>query len=214
MRFLAAVALVAILLAMPGAAGAQSFGYLGDLGPSHWGALSPDWATCGTGTEQSPVDFRRPPLRSHPPSIAYGSSTGAIFNNGHTIEVEVEGQNTLTVGGVAYALVQFHFHTPSEHRVKGRGYDMELHLVHKSAAGGLAVLGVFMTRGPSSGALAPIFAEQPNDLNVHHELEAPFDPATFLPRSRAHFRYAGSLTTPPCTEGVEWVVLAEPVSVS
>jgi carbonic anhydrase len=199
-------------------ADAQTFGYFGDIGPAHWGSLSSDWTTCATGEIQSPVDFTR--LPAHPTSWRKFSTdydpvtTGAIYNNGHTIDVETEGDNTLMLDGVAYELVQFHFHVVSEHRVDGLGYDMELHLVHASEEGSNAVIGVFLKRGGSSGPLAPIFASLPDDLNVHHPLEAPFSPAAFLPMRSAHFRYVGSLTTPPCTEGVQWVVMSDPVTVS
>ena len=211
-------ALAAGILATPSGVAAQTFGYFGDIGPAHWGELSADWETCGTGEIQSPVDFTK--LAAHPTSphrlsTDYDVNTiGEIFNNGHTIEVETEGSNTLMLDGVAYELVQFHFHTASEHRVRSRGYDMELHLVHKSVDGSNAVIGVFLKRGPSSGALSLIFTSLPNDINVHHPLDSPFDPAAFLPRSQAHYRYVGSLTTPPCTEGVQWVVMSEPVTVS
>ena len=206
------------LLAMPSVALAQTFEYFGENGPSHWGTLSPEWVACGVGTTQSPVDFGK--LAPHHPQwrkldIEYdASTTGEIFNNGHTIEVETEGVNTLTLDGVAYELVQFHFHTASEHRLGGLGFDMELHLVHRAADGSNAVIGVFLKRGPSSGALAPVFEALPDDLNVHHPLGAPLDPAAFLPRLRTHYRYLGSLTTPPCTEGVKWVVMSEAVTVS
>jgi carbonic anhydrase len=216
--FYTAGMLAAGILVAPGGVAAQTFGYLGDIGPTHWAELSPAWTTCGTGEIQSPVDLTR--LAFHPRSgrklsIDYDAkTTGEIFNNGHTIEVETEGVNRLTLDGVEYELSQFHFHTASEHRVFGRGYDMELHLVHTSAAGTNAVVGVFLKRGRSSRALAPIFASLPNDINVHHVLASPFDPAAFLPESRAHYRYVGSLTTPPCTEGVEWVLMRDPVTVS
>jgi carbonic anhydrase len=206
------------LLAIPSVAAAQTFGYFGENGPSHWGTLSPAWVACGAGTIQSPVDFDK--LAPHHPrwhrlDIDYDRNTaGEIFNNGHTIEVETEGANTLTLDNVPYELVQFHFHTASEHRVDRRGFDMELHLVHRAADGSNAVIGVFLKRGLTSGALAPIFAALPNDLDVHHPLGASFDPAAFLPRRRTHYRYLGSLTTPPCTEGVKWVVMSEPVTVS
>jgi len=120
----------------------------------------------------------------------------------------------LTLGGVDYGLQQFHFHGPSEHTFEGQGTDMELHLVHKSAAGVNAVVGVKVVRGPSSGALARIFAQLPNDLDVHHSLAAPFNPDHFLPENRSHYRYEGSLTTPPCSEGVRWLVLKDPITVS
>jgi carbonic anhydrase len=212
------VLLAILILASPSRVQAQTFGYFGDLGPVHWGDLSSDWLACKVGQMQSPVDFGHP--KHHPPvshrrlNIDYGFTTGEIFNNGHTVEVEAEGDNTLTLGGVEYELVQFHFHTPSEHRVDGLGYDMELHLVHRSDDGSNAVMGVFLRRGGSSGALAPIFANLPDDLDVHHPLPAGFDPAAFLPKSRTHYRYLGSLTTPPCSEGVRWIVMTEPVTVS
>lgn len=217
-RSVMGLTLAAWVLATLGTVKAQtSFGYFGDIGPVHWGDLDMAWETCSSGEIQSPVDFRRFP--HHPRhrrqlSIDYGTTTGKIFNNGHTIEVETEGNNTLTLDGVPYELVQFHFHTASEHRVKGRGFDMELHLVHQSADGANAVIGVFLKRGLSSGTLAPIFENLPDDINVHRPLDTPFNPATFLPRSRAHYCYVGSLTTPPCTEGVQWIVMTEPVTVS
>jgi carbonic anhydrase len=206
------------ILVAPSDGAAQSFGYFGNLGPGFWGQLSPAWGTCATGHVQSPVDFTK--LADHPAptrmlSIDYDLKTkGAIFNNGHTIEVETDGSNSLTLDGIAYRLVQFHFHTASEHRVRSRGFDMELHLVHASEAGANAVIGVFLTRGRSSGALAPIFKSLPNDIKVEHPLDSSFDPAALLPTSRAHYRYVGSLTTPPCTEGVQWVVMSNPVTIS
>lgn len=209
---------VAAGLCSPNGLYAQTFGYFGDNGPNHWGELSPSWAACSSGEIQSPVNFKQ--LKSpsykhgHKLSISYSESTGEIFNNGHTIEVETEGENVLTLNGVPYTLKQFHFHTPSEHRVSRRGYDMELHLVHTGADGSNAVLGVLLKRGASSGALAPIFSSLPNSLNVREPLSEAFDPEKFLPKSREHYRYVGSLTTPPCTEGVLWVVMADPVTVT
>jgi len=209
------VVALSVLLA-PAASSQTSFGYRGDIGPAYWGTLDEAWSTCGTGTIQSPVDLTHQRTWMTLP-IDYASTDGEIFNNGHTVEVELpEGNgNTITLDGIVYPLVQFHFHTASEHRVLGRGYDMEMHLVHKTADGQYAVIGVFLKRGTSSGALAPIFAELPNivEENVNYELPD-FNPAGFLPPSRAHYRYLGSLTTPPCTEGVKWIVMRDPVTVS
>lgn len=212
-------AIAAIALLAPAALCAQTFGYLGDIGPAHWSELSPNWAACNTGELQSPVNLKDLAKndryeRGRKLSIDYGETTGEIFNNGHTIEVETEGENVLVLEGVPYQLTQFHFHTPSEHRVGRRGYDMELHLVHAGADGSNAVIGVFLKRGSSSGALAPIFGALPDTLNVHEPLDQAFNPADFLPKSRDHYRYVGSLTTPPCTEGVRWIVMSEPVTVS
>jgi carbonic anhydrase len=214
-RVLRSVALVVLLLNLSSRpSAAQTFGYFGPNGPTFWSSLNPtDWAACNAGPLQSPVDLGHLPVRWHL-DINYGTTTGAIFNNGPTIEVEAEGENSLVLQGVEYALKQFHFHTQSEHRVLGRGYDMELHLVHANAAGENAVIAVFLTRGASSGPLAPVFAQLPDELNVKEPLSAPFNPAAFLPRWPAHYRYVGSLTTPPCTEGVKWIVMTEPVTVS
>ncbi len=216
LRTFKALAVVAGIAAATAVVAAQSFGYFGPTGPTHWSELNPAWSACGNGRIQSPVDFRPPyPLQSGKLPIEYSDTTGEIINNGHTIEVETEGaHNTLTLNGVEYELVQFHFHSVSEHRVEARGFDMELHLVHASHDGSNAVIGVFLKRGPSSGSLAPIFHNLPDDVNVKHPLDTPFNPRNFLPKSDARFRYVGSLTTPPCTEGVQWIVMTEPVTVS
>ena len=214
---LLSVGLTAGFCALPALSGGQEWGYRGELGPDFWSSLSPDWAACGSGEVQSPVNIVTPLKTSYQLRVSYGESTGEIFNNGHTVEVEVtSGTNTLVLDGVAYTLSQFHFHSPSENRMNDRGYDMEMHLVHTSATGTNAVLAVFLKRGPSSGALGQIFAELPGiaEQNVHYEIEEAFNPENFLPQYRANHRFVGSLTTPPCTEGVQWVVLRKPVTVS
>ena len=217
-RIVGVVLLMAPLAALARASPSeQDFGYFGEHGPEHWGDLDPGWAACASGSRQSPVDFGRSSRAKAVKgmTLEYEPTAGEIFDNGHTIEVEVhEGGNVLRLEGVEYELLQFHFHTASEHTVQDDGYEMELHLVHKSANGALAVLGVFLRRGPTSGALAPIFDSLPDDFGVKHELPERFDPGTFLPAKRQSYRYLGSLTTPPCTEGVQWVVLANPVTVS
>jgi carbonic anhydrase len=203
------------LLASSTTVTAQEFGYYGENGPNFWSTLNADWAACNSGEIQSPVNLA--PQRTFPRlDFGYSDSTGEIFNNGHTVEIEItSGANTLALDGVPYELSQFHFHTGSEHRIGGRGYDMEMHLVHTSATGTNAVIGVFLKRGTDSGALAQIFTELPDILeeNVHYEVDGSFNLADFLPQSHAHYRYVGSLSTPPCTEGVEWVILTQPVTV-
>ena len=206
------------LLFAPANLHAQAFAYAGDRGPAFWDLLNPAWSTCHLGRQQSPVDLRgEPPARQWQLATDYRMSGGEIFNNGHTIEVEVDGENRLRLGGTEYRLLQFHFHTASEHRIDGRGFDMEMHLVHQSAAGNLAVIGVFLQRGSSSAGLAPIFANLPaldSPIGVKEELPEPFNPISFLPKSSDFYEYGGSLTTPPCTEGVRWIVMAEPLTIS
>jgi carbonic anhydrase len=216
MKRLLGIAIPALLVSSLSSAFAASFGYYGENGPDFWSELDPGYSACNSGSMQSPTDLGRQRAYPHLDFDYDSVTTGEIFNNGHTIEVETEGDNTLWLDGKAYELSQFHFHTASEHRVQGRGYDMEMHLVHTSQDGKNAVVGVFLKRGDSSGALAPIFESLPpigGELNVKYELEDSFDPAAFLPASDKHYRYLGSLTTPPCTEGVEWVVMLEPITV-
>ena len=220
-RALKGLAVVVGIAVASRAVSAQTFGYSGAAGPTLWSELSPDWSTCGNGKIQSPVDFRSPyPLEPRKLSIEYGHTTGEILNNGHTIEVETEGRNTLTLGGVIYELVQFHFHSVSEHRVDGRGFDMEMHLVHASADGSNAVIGVFLERGSSSAPteLPPPLRRAshhlPDDVNTKHHLDASFNPRDLLPKSDSLFRYVGSLTTPPCTEGVQWIVMNAPMTIA
>ena len=211
-------AIVGLMLLAASAVAQTEFKYFGDNGPAFWGQLDPAWTTCGEGQMQSPIDFGKltllTRLRRRPVPVEYGTTNGLIFNNGHTIEIETEGNNVLELNGVEYELQQFHFHGLSEHTFEGQGQDMELHFVHQSAEGVNAVVGVLMVRGSSSGALAPILAALPNDLNVKHPLPGAFNPENFLPAARAHYRYEGSLTTPPCTEGVHWVILRDPITVS
>ena len=201
------------------AVGAQEFGYFGNIAAPFWATLDPAWTACGSGLTQSPVDLGRITLlsrQSRSLPVAYGPTTGEIYNNGHTIEVETDGANVLTLDGVEYELQQFHFHTPSEHRFEGRGFDMEMHLVHRSAAGVNAVVGIFLRRGLSSGPLSVVFLNLPAvdaPLNTKTPLPA-FDLRAFLPASLTNYRYAGSLTTPPCTEGVHWLVLKDVLTVS
>lgn len=211
------VFLIPVLLVSPVSTSfAQSFGYFGEIGPDFWSDLDEDNFACASGDRQSPVDLGKQRVYPHLKVDYDASTTGRIFNNGNAIEIEAEGDNTLWLDGKAYELAQFHFHSASEHRIQGRGYDMELHLVHKNDDGEIAVIGVFLKRGNSSGPLKPIFMGLPaigGELNTKEELEDPFNPLAFLPASKKHYRYSGSLTTPPCTEGVNWVVMLEPATV-
>ena len=187
-------------------------------GPEAWGTL-PGAAACAAGKSQSPValESKSATARDLPNlAFAYGAVPLRATNNGHTVQFDAAGAGTVTADGVAYKLAQFHFHAPSEHTLDGRRYPMEMHLVHLDAAGKAAlVVGVFLEKGAENAALAPAFRALPR---ASGETLAPagerIDPSRLLPKDRTYLTYSGSLTTPPCTEGLKWYVLRTPVSLS
>jgi carbonic anhydrase len=179
-----------------------------------WGDLSPEFGACGLGSEQSPIDLSDPiPSALGDVSIDWRPASGTVVNNGHTIQVNPAAGGAAEIAGTRYEMLQFHFHHPSEHTVAGVHRAMEAHFVHRAATGGLAVLGVFLVPGAESATLAKVWEKMPAG---HGEavLEGSLDLAHLLPAGRAYYRYAGSLTTPPCSETVLWTVFAEPVEVS
>jgi Carbonic anhydrase len=210
------------LAALGASAGAGEAGhaphwtYHGAEGPAHWGELAPEFATCKAGREQSPVDIvAGAPSAQSALGFAYTPQALQITNNGHTIQVDRAQGGTLSVGDARYALAQFHFHGPSEHTVTGKHYPLELHLVHKASDGTLAVVGVLIEQGAANPALAPIVAHLPNKEGQSASVAAvAFDAATLLPAQHAYAHYRGSLTTPPCSEGVQWFVLDAPITAS
>jgi len=191
--------------------------YSGETGPANWGRMNPAWSAAHEGRAQSPINLSRdaaveadlPPLR-----FEAAPTTVVARDNGHTIEWACHGPNTLRVGKELYALKQFHFHAPSEHTVDGRHYPVELHFVHANASGNLAVVGVMLSeRDGADRAYAALAATLPAERGGEG-LPATFDPYSLLPRTRRYATYQGSLTTPPCTEGVRWIVLTSPARVS
>ncbi|RLT46391.1 MAG: hypothetical protein DWI64_07535 [Chloroflexi bacterium] len=195
-------------------AGAQ-WEYEGAIGPAAWGALSADYATCSSGMSQSPIDIRiYQPLGLEDIGFSYQPVPMKIKNNGHTIQANIDAGNSITVDGVVFNLLQFHFHTPSEHTLLGRALPMELHLVHKDADGNLAVVGVLITIGAANANFAEIWSHMPAVADEEQPVPAPLNPLTLLPKDRRAYRYSGSLTTPPCSEGVNWLLLATPIQMS
>lgn len=191
------------------------WGYAGAEGPEHWGTLKPEFATCGTGKNQSPVDIKDlvgadlQPIR-----FTYRAGGNEVLNNGHTIQVNYAPGSSISVGGHVFELKQFHFHAPSENQVGGRSYPLEAHLVHADRAGNLAVVGVMFVAGKENQVLARAWAAMPEQAGVKTALTSPTDAEGLLPRKRAYYRYSGSLTTPPCSEGVLWLVMKDPVTAS
>lgn len=195
--------------------GKPYWSYEGETGPAHWGELSADFKSCQLGLQQTPIDLTSG-VSGQVDSVSfdYTPLPLRIVHNGHTIQVNADPGCSCTIGTTRYELVQFHFHHPSEHLLDGKTFDMEVHFVHKSAAGALAVVGVFFKPGAHNAGLAPIFEQMPKSEGPEVKAPGRFDPAAFFPKSRGFFRYTGSLTTPPCSEGLTWTVFREPVEAS
>ena len=194
------------------------WGYTGEGGPEHWSELSPESRVCGLGQEQSPIDLHHPiAAEVGTLTINYHAVPLKLLNNGHTIQVNIDetSGNTLVVNDKTYTLKQFHFHHPSEHTVEGVAFPMELHLVHTNEAGEIAVLGVFLQEGAENPTLKPIWAAMPfHESEILEVRNTQIDPTGLLPEGDATFRYFGSLTTPPCSEIVTWIVFQTPLAVS
>lgn len=216
---LLASALTSLTLLLAGPALAEAphghWSYEGPEGPTAWGHLSADFAACEAGTAQSPINIAHPVgAQLKPITITYPREAIDIVNNGHTIQVNVRPGAAIELEGQRYDLVQFHFHHPSEHEVDEKKAPMELHLVHKNAeTGALAVLGVMIVPGAENTALAPIWAAMPQKEGAADQ-NMTLDLARLLPAGHDYFRYEGSLTTPPCSEVVHWVVLKQPITLS
>lgn len=208
-----------ILIPMAGVAEDHTphWGYTGAGGPEHWGDLSPEFAPCKTGRAQSPIDIHQAvPLPVSFTAHRYRSVPVSVINNGHTIYVDVPPANYLIVQGKSYELQQFHFHAPSEHALQGRRADMVVHMVHKAPDGEIAVVAVPMVIGHDPNRLISIIWETvPTQLGRSARPWKRINPARLLPHDRdRYYTYTGSLTTPPCTEGVRWLVMTEPITVT
>lgn len=191
-------------------------------GASHWSYLDQHaWTEvaglCATGHEQSPINLSSASPMAETPDLAprYLPASGSFLNNGHTLQFTPANANgVLTIGQDAFALAQFHFHSPAEHTLDRRAYPLELHFVHRNGAGHLAVVGVFIEEGAENAALAALLAQMPVAEGEQSATQVDVDLNALLPPDRAYFAYAGSLTTPPCSEGVRWNVLRTPLQAS
>ena len=194
---------------------ATHWGYTDDTGPAFWGKLNPDYILCEDGTSQSPINFDTvTQVDLANVAIFYEPSKVKFINNGHTVEGVYGEGSYIELEGVRYNLEQFHFHAPSEHTVGGEHAALEVHFVHKNSEGNIAVLGVLFQEGSDSQELLPM-AEALSKMDTP-ELNSPvtFNAAALLPADQSTFRYAGSLTTPPCTEGVTWLVISQQPSLT
>lgn len=195
-------------LALQGAEGEPHWAYEGEHGPEHWGKLSPDYVLCEAGVNQSPIDIVSALDADLPPIVMdYRSDSINIVNNGHTVQINVEPGSFLRVGNEAYELKQFHIHVPSEHRIDGEQFLLEVHYVHQNAAGELAVVAALHVEGEDHPKLASYLGVIPEEVGKPALFKASLHDLPIVSLDKGYYRYNGSLTTPPCSEGVRWFVL-------
>lgn len=211
----------AIAALMACAAGAATAGdgshwtYAGEGGPEQWAKLSPDNYACAAGKNQSPVDVKGTLHAALKPlKMDYHAGGNEVLNNGHTLQVGFQPGSALWLDGERFELKQYHFHAPSENLIKGQSYPLEVHLVHADKDGNLAVVAVMFKQGAENKALKALWPQLPKEAGAKNALSAPLTAAALLPAKHGYYRFSGSLTTPPCSEGVRWLVMKDPVTVS
>ncbi len=188
--------------------------YSGSKGPAFWGQLDPSYRLASNGKHQSPIDInsKTAPAAELPElKFDYRRERIAALNNGHTIQHNEAPGSFLFVGAEKFSLEQFHVHTPSEHTLDGKRFDLEIHFVHKSKTGDVVVVGVLVQGDEKSDLDLPLYRDLPGTPGENVAFEGTRNPSDFLPRSREYFRYIGSFTTPPCTEQVRWLVMQQPI---
>lgn len=206
--------------------------YKGNIGPARWSHLDHAFALCVTGKEQSPIDLPKTSasspsqlslnyspavmvIENDGPTDLFFGDTKTIVNTGHTIQLNYHNKNeyeAITFANETYRLVQLHFHTPSEHQLHGDSFPLEIHFVHQSDHGKVLVIAVFVERGEKNETLQRIINHLPNDMNQEHVIAAEkISPAALLPQVKDYYSYVGSLTVPPCTQGVQWLIMREPI---
>ncbi len=193
-----------------------NWAYEGANGPQEWGALSPQYRVCGDGSEQSPINLSvEDSTHDHDLKINYHRMPLRVENSGRTIDVNCNTGSGITMDGDKFELLQFHFHHPSEHFLEGRRFEMEAHFVHAASDGRLAVLGVLIEIGQAHPLIADIWKSMPATAGPERKVASTMIlPSDLLPDDRRFLRYAGSLTTPPCSQIVTWSVFRQPVTVS
>ncbi len=200
---------MALAVSSLAAAEEQHWSYDGADGPSHWGGL------CTSGKNQSPVDVHDAvSAKLARLSFKYESLAQDVLNNGHTVQVTYAPGSTLLVDSHRYQLKQFHFHAPSEDLLDGKRFPLEAHFVHADEDGNLAVVAVFVEQGVANAALEKLGKDLPLRAGDKHDLDVKIAAAELMPKTRDYYRFSGSLTTPPCSEGVNWLVLKHPITAS
>lgn len=210
-KYLLSTAVLSLLAITPALAGDNhsSWGYTGEGAAAHWDGV------CKTGQKQSPINIDKFVQGEVPPlTLNYSETPLEVVNNGHTVQVNYAPGSTLTVGDATYDLLQFHFHTPSEHYLNGVPAAMEVHFVHKDKGGTLGVVGVMMKIGAENAAIKDIWSNIPAAGESKTVEGKSISALALLPSDHEYLKYEGSLTTPPCSEGVQWHVIKEPIEIS
>jgi carbonic anhydrase len=218
MRFLAITCLMLVASVMAAAQTGAAWDYEGKRGPLVWGRLDPAYRACSQGHQQSPIDIRgaHRDKALQPIEFHYIAGPVTLENDGHTILIHVDPGSYMVAGGVRYQLQRVEFHHPSEEAVKGRLTDLEVYLVHKSADGKWAIAAIRLDedRGSPNAVLAELWPHLPASAGSSEKVPDEVDPGGFLPSDRSYWTYTGSLTTPPCTEGVQWFVFEQELTLS
>lgn len=196
---------------------ASHWSYEGEGAPEYWGELDEAYRTCQSGMNQSPIDIESTakahlsPLQTH-----YSEGPITLTNNGHTIQAseKAETRDSITLDNQTWTLQQFHFHAPSENTIHGKKFAMEMHLVHKNANGELAVVAVMFDKGAANAELEKLWGVMPGQVDQNISIKPNLDMNQLLPKNKTYWRFSGSLTTPPCSEGVTWIVLKHPLTIS
>jgi carbonic anhydrase len=208
-------ALFVLALPVHASSGKAHWTYEGHEGPENWGDLSPDYHLCKDGKHQSPIDIKgAQSAKLDKIKFSYKASAKEIINNGHSIQVNMNKGSSITVGGKTYSLLQFHFHSPSEHTFDGKPADMVAHFVHQAKDGQLGVVAVSMKKGKANKTLASLWKHMPAKTGEHIKLSDKLNINGLMPHNKTYDNYQGSLTTPPCSEGVNWIVLTDQIEVS
>jgi carbonic anhydrase len=197
----------------------MKWGYEGDKSPKHWGNLSREFKVCKTGTKQSPVNINISKTEKTEKNsflkFNYRSSIINLINNGNSIQQNYDEGSSINVSGEDYQLVEFHFHSPSEHTVNGKFYEMELHLVHKNDVDQYAVIGIFIETGEENSFFKKFWDNMPKEEGWKYQSNSEkINAEKLLPKNKSFYMYDGSFTRPPCTEGVKWFVFSNPIQIS
>ena len=191
--------------------------YTGEGAPYNWGKINNDFITCSTGKSQSPIDITAVTVTTLPDiQFDYKASRLRVSNNGHTVKFSYDAGSSIVINGKRYKLLQFHFHSPSEHTIGGKAYDMVAHLVHQADDGQLAVVAIMMNVSKKDNTfLAQLWKNLPQSKEERFQNDNfKINIENLLPDSDKYFNYSGSLTTPPCSEGVNWIVMNQAIQVS